>query len=172
MTSSRGERPCGSERGRLGPGMGAGSGGPGCVPGRLPGLGSGGKAWNVPEAGSRSERQMHSAPAHQSALFWRFLRSRRPVSEQGAGHVSAHRTHPAVHRMPAPCPPPSPSRQCQRGRRAWGPQATGLLGSGQLCLPGCPSPGSPAGVHGGPAQVPACPVDTSRSPAPVPLQGS
>ena len=37
----------------------------GCVPGRLPGLGSEGEAWNVPEEGSRSEKQMHSAPCPQ-----------------------------------------------------------------------------------------------------------
>ena len=43
----------------------AGSGAQGCVPGRLPGLGSEGEAWNIPEVGSRSEKQMHSAPCPQ-----------------------------------------------------------------------------------------------------------
>lgn len=36
------------------------------------GWGEGGEAWNIPEAGSRLERKMHSVPAHRSGLFGYF----------------------------------------------------------------------------------------------------
>ena len=100
MTNSRGERPCGSERGQLGPGRGAGSGGPGVRPREAARAGVGGVRPGMFQKQVPDRRGKRTVCLPTCLVFLEIFKEGRPVSEQGGGHVSAYRTRSAQDACP------------------------------------------------------------------------